>query len=225
MTPSMVPDDLEIAPGFTVGCWKTLTLDPGTSDSSDWKRAFQIFDARIRCRFFDPVDELIKCDQQRPRKTFGFAILAIDFLVIETLQGFYDGTPNHNGKSKELFTKFLTRWDTFEKCVPTSGDPKQLAEQVYRNYRCALHHSGATDGAFRVGVSGPVFAFKSGHEVKINRTLLHANLKCEFAAYLRELRVQEGKELRCRFKRKMDAICGLQTAERPSELDAATNSG
>jgi hypothetical protein len=88
VTRSKFPDNLEIAPGYTVKCWKNLTLDSRQPDSTDWKKALQILDARISQRFLDPVDELIKADESRSRKTFGFAILAIDFLVIETLQGF-----------------------------------------------------------------------------------------------------------------------------------------
>ena len=78
-----LPDDLEIAPGYTVGCWKRLKLDPDVPNSDDWEKAVKIFDARIRKRFFHPVDVLIE-HQSHSKKTFGFAILAIDFLVIET---------------------------------------------------------------------------------------------------------------------------------------------
>lgn len=209
MTLSTLPDDLEIAPGHTVGCWKTLKLDPDMPDSADWNKAIEIFDARIRRRFLDPVDELIRFEQDRTKQTFGFAILAIDFLVIETLQGFREGIKDHNRKSKALLTNFLIRWDAFKECVPTSGDYTKLAEQVYIDYRCALHHSGATKGALRVGIKGPVFCFTSEHDIKINRTCFHEHLKREFKAYLVQLRKGDENELRRNFKSKMNAICGI----------------
>lgn len=84
---SKLPDGLEIAPGYTVCCWKNLSLDPDQPNSQDWKKALEIFDARIRCRFLDPADALIAYEANYSRKKFGFAILAIDCLVIETLQG------------------------------------------------------------------------------------------------------------------------------------------
>jgi hypothetical protein len=204
-----LPANLEIAPGYTVGCWKSLALDLDEPNAADWQRAIDLFDARIRRRFFDPVDELIKSDQRRTRQTFGFAILAIDFLVIETLQGFREGVIDHRGKSKCLFTNFLKRWASFTECLPEAGDPDTYASKIYKAYRCALHHSGATDGAFRVGVSGPVFAFETDYEVKINRTCLHNNLKREFDAFVVELRKPDEKLLRCNFRKKMNAICGL----------------
>jgi hypothetical protein len=58
-------------------------------------------------------------------------------------------------------------------------------------------------------VTGPTFAFKNDHEVTINRTCLHNNLKDEFDAYLADLRALDKRDLRCNFKKKMDAICGL----------------
>jgi len=143
----------------------------------------------------------------RPQR-FGFAVLAIDFLVIETLQGFRDGLVDHTRKSGELFTKFLTGWDVFTNCVQRDHDPQTLAGQVYRDYRCGLLHSGSTKCTFRVGVSGAAFAFNGDDDVKINRTELHENLKRAFALYLDELQAPDGKDLRRNFKIKMDAICG-----------------
>jgi hypothetical protein len=229
MKTSIHPDDLEIAPGYTVGCWKELKLNPDVPDSADWQKAVEIFDARIRRRFLEPVDELIKFDKclpQRARgrparphdttsgrhKTFGFAILAIDFLVIETLQGFREGETHHKGKSKRLFTNFLKQWDAFTKCLPVNGNRGNLANQVYDGYRCDLHHAGSTLGAFRVLAIGPTFEFKNNHEVIINRTCLHACLNSEFEAYLADLCVSNKGDLRRNFLRKMNAICGVLDA-------------
>ena len=209
MMTSALPDDLEIAPGYTVACWKTLVLNPDAPNCADWQKAIDIFDARIRCRFFDPVDELIKFDQSRSRQTFGFAILAIDFLVIETLQGFREGETDHIRKSERLFTNFLKQWAAFTACLHKNCNPDGYAKRIYTAYRCALYHSGATDGAFRVGISGQMVDFQADHEVKINRTCFHQNLKREFDGYLVDLSKTDNRELRCNFKKKMDAICGL----------------
>lgn len=209
MTPSTLPDDLAIAPGYTVGCWKSLKLDPDVPDSVDWNRAIDIFEARIRRRFLDPVDELIRFEQGRSTRTFGFAILAIDFLVIEALQGFREGSVNHRSQNQKLFTTFLKHWSAFKDCLPPGGDPEQLSKRVWEGYRCELHHTGSTEGAFRVGVSGPTFDLKDKREFKINRTCLHEQLKREFEAYLVELRKPDGNDLRSNFIKKMKAICGL----------------
>jgi hypothetical protein len=206
----MLPDDLEIAPGYIVRCWRSLKLNPDAPDAADWTTAVAIFDARIRRRFLDPVDELVRIDETRSPQTFGFAILAIDFLVIESLQGFREGKIDHTGHSERLIKSFLTQWHAFKDGLPEGADPDKLASRIYKGYRCALHHSGATDGALRVGISGPVFAFESDHKVKINRTCLHENLKREFETYLDELRAPDKSDLRCKFLEAMNAICGLQ---------------
>jgi hypothetical protein len=205
----MLPDDLEIAPGYTTKSWKALSLDPGQPNSKDWERALRIFNARIRCRFLDPVDVLIKHEKGRSRGTFGFVIVIIDCAVMETLQGFREGQIDHRRKSKRLFINFLKRWPAFGSCVPDQREMEERAELIYRGYRCALHHSGATEGAFRIGISGPTFAFENSGDVKINRICLHDDLKHEFDDYCASLRNPKEYDLRFNFKKKMDALCGL----------------
>lgn len=209
MSSSTLPDDLEIAPERTVGDWKCLNLDPNQSNAQDWDTAVAIFKARIQERFLDPVDSLIAAEKDEKRKKFGFATLAIDCLVIETLQAFREGEIDHKGKSQRLFVAFLTGWDAFKSCLPPGSDPEKMAEMIYKGYRCALHHSGATEGAFRVGVVGRMVEVVSSHEVNINRTCLHEMLKCEFQRYLNILRQSDQSERRCNFLKKMNAICGL----------------
>jgi len=194
-----------------VGCWKKLSLKPNTPMSSDWNKALKIFNARIRQRFLKPADQLIEFEKGKSRKIFGFAILTIDFLVIEMLQGFREGKINHTGESRRLFTVFLGQWNAFKECVPQNMDSKKCAELVYVGYRCALYHTGSTTVAFRVGVSGPMLDFKNDQDVKINRTCLHKRLKLEFEAYLDDLRTSQNIKLRRNFICKMDHICGVKS--------------
>ncbi|HTW35392.1 MAG TPA: hypothetical protein VMD53_12310 [Rhizomicrobium sp.] len=212
MTHNAVPDDLEIAPGHTVGKWKSLSLaDLDAHESPDGKSAFTILGDRIRLRFFDPVDALIRAECGRNPKRFGFAILAIDCLVIETLQAFRCGVCNHHGKSGELFERFLTQWDAFTTCLPNGTDAagaKQFAQRFYTGYRCGLHHAGGTDQALRVRADGPAFEFTNQNEMRVNRTLLHQALVREFDGYLSSLREPSGCALRKNFRSKMDYIAG-----------------
>jgi hypothetical protein len=194
--------DYEIAPGYKASDWAALELDPEAPKTAHWNRAADIFDARIRKRFLEPVDVLISSEKNRKRRVFGFAILAIDFLVIETLQGFREGKPNHKGIGGALFTNFLKQWGAF----PKTAD----AKHVYEGYRCALYHSGSTNGAFTVGVSGPMFDFKNDAEININRTIFHHKLTETFEAYLGEIRDPANVQLRRNFKKVMNAFCGLK---------------
>src|SRR5882762_428823 len=99
-------NDFEIAPGFWASEWNALELDPVTLSDS-WSRAADALRQRIEQRFLNPADKLIESEDRHPRKTFGFAILALDCLVIETIQGFRDGIEDHKGRSEALFTGFL----------------------------------------------------------------------------------------------------------------------
>lgn len=197
-----------IARGHTAADWRRLSLDPKQPQSETWANAVAMFRARMEERFFIPVDTLIDMQEDSSR-THGFVVLAIDCLLIETLQGFREGLGDHNRRSKKLFKGFLTSWDVFLNCVPKDGNPDELADLVYTDYRCALLHSGCTANGLKVGVTGKAFAFKSGGALKINRTALHKGLKASFEGYLAELIAPEGTKLRENFKKKMDAICGV----------------
>ena len=85
---------------WTSDDWKALDF----SIEKDWQTAIDIFEDRIRSRFLDVVEVF-----QRMRFS-GFAVIAIDCLLIETLQQFYEGkTETPRGKSEEYFRKFLTQ--------------------------------------------------------------------------------------------------------------------
>src|SRR5438094_831656 len=103
--------DLEIAPRFRASQWRALNLanehDPTTHD---WKKAISAFERRMRSRFIEPADALITEDSKRSLKTFGFAILAIDCLLIESLQAFREGEVSHQYKSGRLIKSFLKAW-------------------------------------------------------------------------------------------------------------------
>jgi hypothetical protein len=97
-------ENMEIAPGITVADWQRLNL--ADMQSADWPNAIDIFDAPIRRRFIEPVDVLIAHEIGQERGSFGFAILAIDCLLVETLQRFYEGR-TQNGDNGRLIKTFL----------------------------------------------------------------------------------------------------------------------
>jgi len=205
------PDDMEIAPGYTVGDWKALAL--GDASSPDWQRAIDIFETRIRRRFIEPVDVLIAHEIGLERGAFGFAILAIDCLLIESLQGFREGVTDHTGKSGALIRKFLAERAEFKALFSS----EQIAGDFYKHYRCALLHSGQTDGDFRVRRSGQMIQFVEGKGVDLNRTAFHEAVKRELDRYLDELRAGSDTNLRNSFRMKMDAVCGIPAAKNGKE--------
>ncbi|WP_037546476.1 hypothetical protein [Stappia stellulata] len=206
MGSSTLPDNFEIAPGHRVKGWKSLTLNQKNSTSSDWTKAIAILDTRIRRRFIEPAQLLIDAENGKGRGINGFAVLAIDFLLIETIQGFREGLTNHNRKSKALFKAFWTNWQVFKDCVPQGANADDLAVSVYEQGRCALHHTGSTDRVI-VRKSGKMFVFHNDGRIVINRTLLHKQLVTAFDVYIAALKDPANTDMREKFKQKMDHIC------------------
>lgn len=202
---SLGTSDIEIAPGYRISHWQKLG-NTDQSSTADWEKAITILNRRIWNRFIAPVNALIEIEHSGPRKVFGFATLAIDCLLIETVQGFRDGTTDHTGQSKMLFVKFLRNWRVFGRCIPEHMDAGSLAKRFYTDCRCALHHSGATGSAFRVRVTGPMLRFERD-QVEINRLTFHDELRSEFDQYLKLLREPKENALRANMKTKMDFIC------------------
>jgi len=196
---------MEIAPGYTVRDWTCLELQ--CISSEDWSQAIRIFESRICRRFLDPVDLLIAHEMDKPRGTFGFAIMAVDCLVIETIQRFIEGR-TQSGENGRLFRAFLSErlssW--FDDGV--SNDSK--ADRFYRNCRCALHHSGQTDADLRLCRTGPLIRFDSDLGIIVNRTGFHEAIKCEFTRYLGDLSDGTDSRLRENFRRVMNALCGVE---------------
>ncbi len=192
---------MQIAPGIEASKWQTLVLDE--PNSPDWKKAIAILEARIHGRFIEPVDHLINVEETKPAtgRSFGFAVLAIDCLLVETLGAFIDGLEDTEGQSRPTFCKFLTTRPLFSSDFTTN-----LAEQFYKEFRCGLLHQAEVGGASKVWSIGPLIQINAG-KIIVNRNKFHERLKAEFHNYLAELRNPTNTTLRQNFRRKMDFIC------------------
>ncbi len=192
---------MQIAPGFDSSDWAVLRLDEASSP--DWYRAIDILDSRIRGRFIDPVDCLLAAEMGKPaaERRFGFAILAIDCLLVETLGAFVEGLEDTKDKSEDTFCRFLSTRPLFAK----SFTP-QLAKQFYREYRCGILHQAEVGGSSRVWSVGELVRADGG-ALTVNRTRFHDVLKEELTNYVHELQDPAAVDLRTKFRRKMDFIC------------------
>ncbi|PDS70446.1 hypothetical protein [Rhizobium sp. L43] len=86
---------LQISPKYTVAFWRGLELDPDNPKQEEWLKAVDVLRDRIQGRFIKPAQTLIDVDKSNHQQTYGFAILALDCLVLETIQGFREGMTNH----------------------------------------------------------------------------------------------------------------------------------
>lgn len=191
---------MQIAPGVDASEWQALSLE--NPASTDWSKAVQILEARIRDRFIEPIDYLIAAEDSKPatKRRFGFTVLAVDCLLVETLGAFIDGLEDTDGKSKDTFCKFLTKRPLF-----SPDFPQPLAEKFYKEFRCGILHQAEIGGQSKVWSVGPMIRTE-GDKVIVNRNMFHQQLKKEFRIYLTELEDSKNSELRKNFRKKMDFI-------------------
>lgn len=188
-----------IAPETHADDWKKLDLDK----PENWPAAVSIFENRIRGRLTDAIEFLIADDEPRAatERKRGFAVLALDCLLIETLQAFRRGLTDTRGKSKELCVQFLTERTAF-KSFFTSVD---IATRFYYEFRCGLAHNAQVFGDGKVWSVGPLLAL-NGTQITVNRTAFHQAFVKELEEYLVALQSGADQPLRSNFRTKMNFI-------------------
>ena len=161
-----------------------------------------VLDSRLRERYIIPVDFLVAAEEEIPasERRFGFAVLAIDCLLVETLGAFLEGLGETSGRSKEIFCRLLTSHPQF-----CNDFPQPLAEQFYDELRCGVLHQAEIRGNSKLWSIGPLVQ-KVGDSLIVNRNEFHERLKSVFADYLDQLRDPTNTQLRSRFRKKMDFI-------------------
>jgi len=192
-----VDKSMKISPCYRAEDWIGLTF----TTEQDWQKGVAIFVDRIQGRFLDEVACIEK------NEFAGFAVLALDCLLIETLQQFREGVKETPARqAKNYFVRFLTQ-TSFNQWFD-----KDTACMFYKQIRCGILHQAETKGTSRVVIrSGVPLAGKTpdGQGLVINRRLFHAQLKKGFQEYANNLREGTDKELRKKFRRKMSYICNL----------------
>jgi hypothetical protein len=181
-----------ISPKYQVADWVALDF----SKDADWKKATAIIADRLDGRFFKMVERI------QGENFSGFAVLALDCLLIESLQQFkmgVDETPHR--QCSRYFEAFLTspRLDRYFDEV--------TAKRFYDQFRCGILHQAEVKKSSRVLRYGPlVRETPDGEGLIINRKKFHTEVRRAFAAYLRALR-QGDQVLRDNAKKKMQFIC------------------
>lgn len=146
----MYNEAIYISPKYKLGDYQELfkRLKPN-SNFSDWEQAIKIFQDRIHGRFLDTIMQLKQECEGDSSLSKAFSIMAINCLLIETLQQFYDGLDNFEGKSRKKFKEFLANSQYFN--GKDSGQFRQSfnktkAGTFYSNVRCGILHQAQTKG-------------------------------------------------------------------------------
>jgi hypothetical protein len=189
---------MRISRHYTDEDWKGLTF----VNEADWDKAVIIFEDRLQTRYLEHIRAIL------PRKTSSFAVLALDSILIETLEQFRRGTSKTPwGKGQEYFESFLTKTDFSERFDVGS------AGLFYVTIRCGLLHQAETAGTSQIKRSGniPVVTCNAdGSGIHINTRSFHELLEKVIRKYAAELRTPGSTDARKAFRKKMDYICRME---------------
>jgi hypothetical protein len=216
--------------GFSKSNWEELSQRLNSTDENAWAEGIGVFERRMRERFLSSIDALFAADTKPDSSSSdsaltghcipGFAIIALCCLLIETLQGFretHPSAPNPAGTctfptgscikppsgTNQQFIKFLRR------AAFGGAFNDKVANKFASGIRNGILHETETRKwvIWRKEPAGEIAA-KEGDGYALNRSLFYEAVQKEFETYLRELRDPANRELRQRFKEKMDDLCG-----------------
>ena len=162
---------MNLSPRYTEKQWKSAF------DAGDWNMAIDIVADRIRGRWLDAADKLI----DEPYS--GFAIVALDCIILESLWSFKNGKPVPQGRERQVYRDILMG-PTF--CW------KEAESDSFREFvRNGIMHDAETRRGWLVEKTVPWNAIakkdKDGNYV-LNRTKFHKAMTAVFEEWLRSLR-------------------------------------
>lgn len=183
-----------------------------TAYDDNWERAFKAIERRFAFRFIEPANLLLERDAEDDRafpEGRGFAVLALDCLLIETLYGYRRGERTRVGETGGAFEDFLST-------EPAFHDDPNLAARIpsfARAVRNGVLHDGETrDGwiVWKGSATGVLAHLLGDGRAVLYRDALHAAVRSRFDSYFARLRLPmgpEGRDLREKFRDRVDQLC------------------
>ncbi len=201
---------VEIADKFTDDDWGNLQKELRADFYNEelWCKALDVFETRINERYIKPAEEI---QNNLSISGEGFSITAILCSVIETLETFYEGkcykyekpinnNEYGNGNSKSLFVNFLSTKEPFRNIFN-----EDLADDFFRNVRCALLHEAMTRNGWLIRIDTDVLVEQKENGKVLNRFYFLEDIKNYISIYKKV--VLGSKERKNAFIRKMNCIC------------------
>ncbi len=163
--------DFLISPNYRYRDWQKLTF----SSEGEWKIGIDIVEDRIKGRFSKWIDQI------EPHRFSGFAVVALDCLLLETIHGFQQGTSTKD--TKAAYRSLLPSIDP--------GFDNSTVESFIKNVRNGIVHDSETRGKWLIErdrpSAGTVEKDSSGNFV-LNRVQFHSELKRVPDHWLEQLR-------------------------------------
>lgn len=204
----------KLGPSLTVAKWETIRAKLHTETyDANWEAAIEGIEGRFNERFIKPADAIQKLDTNDTLafpEGRGFAIVALDCLLLESLYGYETGERTRSsGATSAAFENVLTSKVQFVQAFAREG----LAASFGRAVRNGLLHDGETRGGWiiwRGTVSGPLVQLQPDNRLVLYRDAFHAAVKASVAEYFAKLRRahdSDGLKLRKAFMDRVDALC------------------
>lgn len=225
-------DIYNISPNYTKEDLKALFLKDHLSAYSDhdvFSRAVEMFRDRIQGRFFDQIDRLAADGIEKN----GFAIMALECLLVETLAQFENGRSDSCDCSAKVYTEFLRKRDPAFNQKPNIENfpspeiydkevfhnrrgkpivkPNDNAMFFYNRIRCGILHQAQSGNNSALAVDGSdqcVFWHDNYFMVHVGKFM--EMMESYFYQYIDELYDSKNIVSREKFVRKMRYICKLQ---------------
>lgn len=170
------------------------------SSQNIWEQAISIFEDRIQSRYFCAINKLMEKKDRYEMRKYGFAIVTLQCSLIDTLAKFRYG-PDHTG-SKDRFTTFLNEY------FVSDLKNKKVADKIYKDIRCGIVHSGATDNKSGLSCEYPeLVSFLPNGAISLNLIILQIELESYFRNYKKRLENEKELELRKNFVYTMNVVC------------------
>lgn len=192
--------------------WINLERD----NFKDWDTAILIFNDRIQFRYLDPIQYLIDQDDkifgQFRHRRFGFSIMALNCLLIETLAQFYDGlkeSPKDKPNAK-FYVEYLTKKSLILKSIFTND---LVAEVFYKTIRCGILHQAETKENSKIKYLKsndkicPFELLEDHKSIIVYRKAFQKFVNDEFEIYKQTILTLSEDRLVENFKKKMGYIC------------------
>jgi len=205
------PDEVSIAPGKTVADWKTRRAAlMGNDDPVLWGKTYdEFFLGRLKSRYLDPIDTLQAHDVSQGE---GFTMVTVQCALIEFLAATVKGENYRHVKDKELKQHEYNKSGAMFAAFLHSEAPfaahfvaLSLAEEFYRDVRCALLHEARTRNRWTIWGK-----HDSGAPIDpVSRVVYRDNLQLTLGTYMADYRERliASKALREAFIRKFNNLC------------------
>lgn len=168
------------------------------STTKVWDKAIDIFKSRIESRHFYAIKKLMNKRNKKEMIKCGFAIMTLECSLIDTFARFRYA-PN---KQRRRFVNFLKDF------LLDGPNAETDAVTIYKNIRCGLVHSGATDHmcGLTYGLKN-LITIKDDGGISLDIIEMNERLKNYLKDYIKILKNTNEIEVRENFVNTMNIIC------------------